>query len=115
MPHMHLLGREMKVTATTPDGDIIPLVHVPDWDFNWQSTYTFKKPIHLPPGSRVDLQARFDNSSNNPLNPHNPPKLVTWGEQTSDEMCIAFLTFTADAERARKPKTAATSATAADK
>ena len=106
MPHMHLLGREMKVTATLPDGKILPLVHVPDWDFNWQTTYTFKKPIHLPAGSRVDLEARYDNSSHNPLNPHNPPRLVTWGEQTSDEMCIAFLTFTADLERARKSDSA---------
>ncbi len=100
MPHMHLLGREMKVTAELPDGTILPLVHVPDWDFNWQTSYTFKTPIHLPRGSRVDLEARFDNSTNNPLNPHNPPKLVRFGEQTSDEMCIAFLTFTADAEKA---------------
>jgi len=99
MPHMHLLGRDMKVTATLPDGSVLPLVHVPDWDFNWQTTYTFKEPLHLPAGSRVDLEARYDNSSNNPLNPHSPPRLVTWGEQTSDEMCIAFLTFTADAER----------------
>ena len=102
MPHMHLLGRDMKVTATLPDGTIVPMVHVPDWDFNWQTTYTFKEPLHLPPGSRVDLEAHYDNSSNNPVNPHNPPKLVTWGEQTSDEMCVAFLTFTADAERPRK-------------
>jgi len=97
-PHMHLLGREMKVTATLPDGTIIPLVHVQNWDFNWQTTYELKTPLHLPAGSRVDLEARYDNSSGNPLNPNNPPRFVTWGEQTTDEMCVAFLNFTLDRE-----------------
>jgi len=101
MPHMHLLGRDMKVTATLPDDSVVAFVHVPDWDFNWQNTYTFKKPLQIPAGSRIDLEARYDNSTNNPVNPNNPPRLVTWGEQTSDEMCIAFVTFTADVERLR--------------
>ena len=102
MPHMHLLGREMKVTATLPDGKVMPLVHVPSWDFNWQTTYTFKEPIHLPRGSKVEMEARFDNSTNNAANPHSPPRLVTFGEQTSDEMCMAFLTFTVDMEHLTK-------------
>ena len=97
-PHMHLLGREMKLTATLPDGTLIPLVHVQNWDFNWQTGYDLKPPLHLPAGSRVDLEARYDNSSGNPLNPNNPPRLVTWGEQTTNEMCVAFLGFTLDRE-----------------
>lgn len=97
-PHMHLLGREMKVSATLPDGTVVPLVHVNNWDFNWQTGYDFKTPIHLPRGSRVELEARYDNSSDNPLNPNNPPRTVTWGEQTTDEMCIAFLGYTVDRE-----------------
>lgn len=97
-PHMHLLGKDMKVTATLPDGTVIPMVHVQNWDFNWQTGYDFKTPFHLPPGSKIDLEARYDNSSDNPLNPNNPPRLVTWGEQTTDEMCIAFINFTIDHE-----------------
>jgi hypothetical protein len=98
-PHMHLLGRDMKLTATLPDGTLVPLVHVANWDFNWQTGYELKTPLHLPAGSRVDLEATYDNSSDNPVNPNNPPKLVTWGEQTTDEMCLAFLSFTLDRER----------------
>jgi mono/diheme cytochrome c family protein len=97
-PHMHLLGKDMKVTATLPDGTLVPLVYVKNWDFNWQTGYEFKTPIHLPKGSRVDLEAHYDNSTNNPINPNEPPRLVTWGEQTTDEMCIAFLSFTLDRE-----------------
>jgi len=98
MPHMHLLGREMSLAATLPDGSARKLVHVPDWDFNWQSTYVFKEPVHLPAGSRVEMKARYDNSAANPSNPSSPPRAARWGEQTTDEMCIAFLYYTADDE-----------------
>ena len=98
MPHMHLLGRTMDVTATRPDGTAQPLVNVPDWDFNWQSTYVYKDPVKLPKGTKINLTATYDNSASNPRNPSSPPKLVTWGEQTTDEMCLAFLFYTVDAE-----------------
>jgi hypothetical protein len=87
-PHMHLLGREMKVTATTPDGKVVPLVWVKDWDFNWQGQYQYREPIKLPKGTRFDLEAVYDNSEKNARNPNSPPKKVTWGEQTTDEMCL---------------------------
>lgn len=99
MPHMHLLGREMKVTATLPDGTEKPLVWVPDWDFRWQETYWFKQPISLRRGTLVQLTAYYDNSEKNPNNPHRPPRVVRWGEETTDEMCIAFLIYTVDSER----------------
>ena len=101
-PHMHLLGKEMTVTAALPDGSKKQLVKIPDWDFNWQTTYTFKEPLKLPKGSNVSLAARFDNSGSNPRNPSNPPKLVTFGEQTTNEMCIAFVGYTVDSEHLTK-------------
>jgi hypothetical protein len=102
MPHMHLLGRDMTVTATLPDGTEKKLVRVPDWDFNWQTTYVLNQPMKLPRGARVSLVAHYDNSTDNPRNPSNPPRLATWGEETTDEMCIAFIAFTADAEHLTK-------------
>ncbi len=90
-PHMHLLGREMKVTATLPDGQIKPMVWIKDWDFNWQGMYQYQAPLCLPKGTKIELQASYDNSSGNPKNPHSPPQAVHWGENTTDEMCIAFI------------------------
>ncbi|MBI1845757.1 MAG: ascorbate-dependent monooxygenase [Candidatus Rokubacteria bacterium] len=98
-PHMHLLGREMKVTATYPDGTVRPLIYIDDWDFNWQGAYTFARPIPLPGGTRIDVQAIYDNSADNPRQPNRPPRPVGWGEGTTDEMCIAFLRVTVDSER----------------
>ena len=95
---MHLLGTEIKVTATLPNGEVLPLVWVDDWEFNWQETYVYAKPMALPRGTRVDLEAYYDNSANNPKNPNRPPRFVRWGEGSSDEMCIAFLFVTRDNE-----------------
>jgi hypothetical protein len=98
-PHMHLLGREMKVTATSPDGRTRPLIYIDDWDFHWQGSYTFAQPVPLSGGTRIDVTAVYDNSPANPRNPTNPPRPVGWGENTTDEMCLAFLRVTVDAER----------------
>ena len=97
-PHMHLLGRRMALTAIRPDGVKVPLISVSDWDFNWQATYFYKKPLAFPKGTRVVMTATYDNSAHNRRNPNSPPKTTTWGEQTTDEMCIAFLHYTLDRE-----------------
>ncbi|GAB4458219.1 MAG: thioredoxin family protein [Armatimonadaceae bacterium] len=97
-PHMHLLGREIEMWVTLPDGQIKPMVKINDWDFRWQDNYSFQKPMQIPKGSKVTLRARYDNSTNNPRNPHNPPQPVKWGEGTNDEMCIGFIGFIADNE-----------------
>ena len=93
MPHMHMLGRELTMTATMPDKTEVPLISIKDWDFNWQETYRYKKPLQLPKGSRLALTAVFDNSETNPRQPSHPPRQVSWGEQTNDEMCIGFYQF----------------------
>ncbi|NUL83264.1 MAG: redoxin family protein [Armatimonadetes bacterium] len=91
-PHMHLIGKSMKVTAKAPNSDKeIPLIYIKDWDFKWQDTYRYKENIRLPKGTVVTASAVYDNSADNPRNPSNPPKWVGWGEKTTDEMCIAFL------------------------
>ncbi len=88
LPHMHLLGRKMKATWVKPDGTEQPLIQVDDWDFNWQFMYSLKQPLLLTRGSKVRIEAVYDNSSNNPNNPNDPPKEVRWGEQTTDEMML---------------------------
>ncbi len=93
MPHMHLLGRDMHLVATTPKGKSIDLIWIQDWDFNWQDIYHYREPLFLPAGTQVNLVAHFDNSAENPANPHSPPVPVGWGEKTTDEMCIGFLYY----------------------
>jgi hypothetical protein len=98
-PHMHLLGREMRLTATYPDGTSRSLIYIDDWDFHWQGSYTFREPVPLPGGTRIEVEAVYDNSPRNRRNPTIPPRDVGWGDATTDEMCIAFLRVTVDGER----------------
>ncbi|MCE9608550.1 MAG: ascorbate-dependent monooxygenase [Planctomycetia bacterium] len=90
-PHMHVIGKEIKIAATYPDGRQETLFLIDDWDFNWQDAYEYAKPILLPRGTKLTFDAVHDNSTDNPQNPNNPPVRVRWGEQTYDEMSLAFL------------------------
>ena len=92
-PHMHLLGRDMRLVAKTPEGESHDLIWIKDWDFNWQDIYHYQGPLFLPVGTTIDLVAHFDNSAENPANPHTPPIPVGWGEKTTDEMCIGFFYY----------------------
>jgi hypothetical protein len=98
-PHMHLLGRSMKVDALLPDGTVACMVNITDYDFNWQGAYVFREPILLPAGSRIRIEARYDNSTSNLRNPTIPPKEVRWGEASTDEMCVAMIGYTLETSR----------------
>jgi hypothetical protein len=94
-PHMHLLGREVTVSARFPNGSVRELIRIDDWDFHWQGAYRFREPVPLPAGTRIEAVVFYDNSSGNPRNPSNPPIAVRWGERTVDEMCLTVLTLKA--------------------
>ncbi len=96
MPHMHMLGQQIKVTMTPPDGKPELLFNVKQWDYNWQETYNLKEPLKVKNGSRLEVEAVYDNSAKNPNNPFSPPRMVTLGEQTFNEMCFVFLGGTSD-------------------
>ncbi len=91
VPHMHLLGKKIKITMTPPDGPTTTLVSIDDWDFNWQEIYYLKEPLKVAARTRFDVEGVFDNSSKNPNNPFSPPRRVLVGESTTNEMCFGFL------------------------
>ena len=96
VPHMHLLGKSMKVTATLPDKSVKTLIDVKNWNYNWQDEYYYERPFKLPAGTRLDVEAVFDNSADNPSNPSSPPQRVTWGDGTKDEMLFCFFLLSAE-------------------
>jgi mono/diheme cytochrome c family protein len=91
LPHAHYLAREMRAWATLPEGRIEPLIYIKDWDFEWHADYRYKTPIFLPAGTRVAMRFSYDNSTNNPRNPNDPPRRVLYGPQATDEMAQLFL------------------------
>lgn len=95
-PHMHLFGREMKVTAMLPSGALVPLIWIKDYDFRRQEHYALAEPLFLPRGTQVWLEATYDNSAANPNQPRSPPGWVIFGERTIDEMCMCFIRVAVD-------------------
>jgi len=97
VPHMHLLGKSMRVTAMLPAAPkSITLIDVPAWNYNWQDEYYYERSLKLPAGTRLTVEAIYDNSAENPSNPSSPPKRVTWGDETTDEMLFCFFLLAAD-------------------
>ncbi len=91
LPHAHYLGKRMHVTATPPDGSRRWLLRIDGWDFNWQDLYRYAEPVPLPAGTRIAMRYGYDNSADNPFNPHSPPRRVRYGPQTTDEMAELVL------------------------
>ncbi|SEN38209.1 Copper type II ascorbate-dependent monooxygenase, C-terminal domain [bacterium A37T11] len=91
-PHMHFIGKEFKAYLTTTDNDTIPLIHIPQWDYRWQEMYRFKNFLKIPKGAVVHMECTYDNTSQNPHNPFNPPQDVySYGGMTSTQEMMTML------------------------
>ena len=88
VPHMHIRGKSFQAISRKGDQTNV-LLDVPRYDFNWQHVYEFAEPLPLAEIDKLEFTARFDNSPKNPANP-DPSQTVTWGDQTWEEMAIAF-------------------------
>ena len=89
VPHMHVRGRSFRFVAHYADGHQEELLNVPRYDFNWQNSYRLATPLDIPPGFAIHCSGRYDNSAGNLLNP-DPSQSVRWGDQSWEEMMIAF-------------------------
>jgi hypothetical protein len=91
-PHMHRLGREFRIWHQPPNStDRTLLLEIRNWDFSWQHRYLPKDPYPMKKGSRLHVEAVYDNSSRNPRRPPGPERTVFLGEGTDDEMAFAII------------------------
>jgi hypothetical protein len=81
VPHQHGHGARIAVSAVV-DGEAVRLVDIPRWDYDWQLTYTLAEPLRLGPDDLLRLTCTFENDTAVP---------IAFGEQTTDEMCVARL------------------------
>jgi hypothetical protein len=79
-PHMHQLGTSFE-TVVTRGGQQIPLVDVPNFDFNSQISYDHDPPFAIMPGDTLTTRCTYDNPTGS---------AVGFGEDTEDEMCFNF-------------------------
>jgi len=84
MPHMHTLGRTLRVDAHgTKDAC---LVDVDRWDFHWQNAWWYDQPVTLSKVTALEITCGFDTTSRT--------ESVRWGDSTTDEMCISYFYVT---------------------
>lgn len=91
-PHMHLRGKDARYTAFYPDGKVEELLYVPNYDFNWQTSYEYPEPKTMPAGTRLEVTMHFDNSTGNPANP-DPDQSIRFGGPTTDEMMLGWMSW----------------------
>jgi peroxiredoxin len=101
MPHMHVRGKSFFYEAIYPDGKKETLLDVPGYDFNWQTAYRLSEPKKLPVGTRIHAIAAYDNSEKNRNNP-DPTKMVSWGDQTWNEMMIGYFDVAVEKSKVAK-------------
>jgi hypothetical protein len=92
--HMHLLGQRAKLSVERADGTSECLLAIDAWDFHWQGSYALREPVQLGEGDELRLECHYDNSAaNQPYvdGVQITPKDVTWGESTTDEMCLGII------------------------
>ena len=92
LPHAHFRGKAMQFSVIYPDGTEELLLNVPNYDFNWQTTYELAEPKYIPAGTRIVHTTWWDNSAQNLANP-DPSIEVTWGEQSWEEMLFGAVTM----------------------
>ena len=88
-PHMHLRGKSFRLEAKYPDGRQETILNVPQYDFNWQTTYRLAEAKEMPPETELLIVGHHNNSASNLANP-DPTQPVRWGDQTWEEMFIAI-------------------------
>jgi hypothetical protein len=92
--HMHLLGRSIKVELNPGTGKARTLLDVPNFDFDDQQVRPLPTPVDIKPGDTVRVTCTHDAALRGRLPQLSslPPRYVTWGDGTSDEMCLGLLT-----------------------
>jgi len=91
--HMHLLGVSftMVLNPGTPTQQTI--LNVPSYNFDYQKGYNLAHPIQVTAGDKVQVNCNYNPQLGQelPLLRKVPPHFVTWGDGSSDEMCLGLM------------------------
>jgi hypothetical protein len=94
-PHMHLLGQAMKIILDpgTPNQQV--LLDDPHYNFDYQRSFTLTKPVSVKAGDRIEVSCTYNPilGQELPQLRRLPPHFVTWGDGSSDEMCLGIITY----------------------
>lgn len=89
--HMHLLGVAFKMVLNPGTPKAQTVLNVPGYDFDDQKSYNVK-PIPVTAGEPVQVTCTYNPTlaQELPILRKVPPHFVTWGDGSTDEMCIGI-------------------------
>jgi hypothetical protein len=95
-PHMHLLGRSLKLTLNPGSATEKILLDVTNYNFDDQSSTVLKQPVAVKAGDTIRVECTFDPTLRQkiPQLKSLAPRYITWGEGSSDEMCLGVIAAT---------------------
>jgi hypothetical protein len=94
--HMHLLGVSMKFVLDPNTPKQKTLLDVSNYDFHYQRGYVLSKPVPVGPGDKLGITCTYDPTREQelPILRKIPPHFVTWGDGSTDEMCLGLMMMT---------------------
>ncbi len=95
--HMHLTGVKFSITLNPGTKRQKVLLDVKDFNFDYQRGYDVKPWIQINPGDRIEVSCTYDPMIHdvNPQLRQAPRRFVTWGDGSSDEMCLGLVSTVA--------------------
>jgi hypothetical protein len=96
--HMHLLGQSFKMVLNPGTPQAKTVLNVPNFDFHDQKSYNLDSPVAVTAGEPVQVTCTYDPTlaQELPILRKAPPHFVTWGDGSTDEMCIGLAWTSAD-------------------
>jgi len=90
--HMHLLGVAFTMVLDPGTPRARTVLDVPDYNFHYQRSYNLTTPVHVTSGEPVEVTCTYDPilAQELPILRKAPPHFVTWGDGSTDEMCIGL-------------------------
>jgi hypothetical protein len=94
--HMHLLGRSISVRLEPGSARERTLLDRRVWDFDDQKATPLARPVEVRRGDTLRVTCTHDAQLRSmvPGLADEEPRYVTWGEGTSDEMCLGIVLYT---------------------
>ena len=95
--HMHLLGRSISIVANEGTRGEELLLDIESWDFDNQGARPLTPSVDLDMGDTLTVRCTHDTGLRDllPALADTEPRYITWGDGTTDEMCLGILTVSA--------------------
>jgi hypothetical protein len=93
--HMHLLGKAISVVVGTNTNTPTRILNITRWNFDDQRARKLAKPLTIVAGTSLKVTCSY-NPKLRQLLPELrklPPRYVTWGDGSSDEMCLSMVLY----------------------